>query len=367
MPTNYYEELNLDDTKTVEEINAELNNLERIWRRRELNSPEKAHKMLVLLDEARGVFRSESLRLEYDKELSKIPDDPAPNMDAERAANYLRWKEQAETFFYKNHQDELAREALHKAAQYKSPDMLDEDFSLLSSFIATSFGDTDTALSAINEAILANPNKGLYHLQKGEIYATLYDDAVRNNNPPDILMSYLEKAKAEHEEALKLYKSKGDIQGQITCFEFLAAAYAEVYNSDLKRAEEYARQALSLQPNNSDMQTLLQTIQQEKEVFQPYQGAGHPSSSSGKGCYIATAVYGSYNCPEVWTLRRYRDYKLASTWGGRIFIKLYYKFSPLLIRCFGHSEWFVIFWRRYLDKMVVHLRKCGFSADRYND
>ena len=28
------------------------------------------------------------------------------------------------------------------------------------------------------------------------------------------------------------------------------------------------------------------------------------SSSSGRGCYVATAVYGSYDCPEVWTLRR---------------------------------------------------------------
>lgn len=26
-----------------------------------------------------------------------------------------------------------------------------------------------------------------------------------------------------------------------------------------------------------------------------------------KACYIATSVYGSYDCPEVWTLRRFRD------------------------------------------------------------
>ena len=29
------------------------------------------------------------------------------------------------------------------------------------------------------------------------------------------------------------------------------------------------------------------------------------------GCYVATAVYGSYDCPQVWTLRRYRDDILA--------------------------------------------------------
>lgn len=29
------------------------------------------------------------------------------------------------------------------------------------------------------------------------------------------------------------------------------------------------------------------------------------------GCYVATAVYHSYNCPQVWTLRRFRDGVLA--------------------------------------------------------
>ena len=27
------------------------------------------------------------------------------------------------------------------------------------------------------------------------------------------------------------------------------------------------------------------------------------------GCYIATCVYGSYDCPQVLTLRRFRDYE----------------------------------------------------------
>ena len=31
------------------------------------------------------------------------------------------------------------------------------------------------------------------------------------------------------------------------------------------------------------------------------------------GCYVATAVYGSYDCPEIWTLRRFRDKVLART------------------------------------------------------
>ena len=51
-------------------------------------------------------------------------------------------------------------------------------------------------------------------------------------------------------------------------------------------------------------------------------------TSTGNGCYIATAVYGSYDCPEVWTLRRYRDNELAKTWYGRAFIHSCYAISP---------------------------------------
>lgn len=48
------------------------------------------------------------------------------------------------------------------------------------------------------------------------------------------------------------------------------------------------------------------------------------SYESNSGCYIATYVYGSYDCPQVWTLRRFRDYTLHETWYGRAFIKCYY-------------------------------------------
>ena len=40
------------------------------------------------------------------------------------------------------------------------------------------------------------------------------------------------------------------------------------------------------------------------------------------GCYVATAVYGSYDCPQVWTLRRFRDNALAKTWYGRACIRI---------------------------------------------
>lgn len=85
------------------------------------------------------------------------------------------------------------------------------------------------------------------------------------------------------------------------------------------------------------------------------------------GCYIATAVYGSYDCPEVWTLRRFRDFCLAKTWYGRAFVHVYYAISPTLVRLFGHTMWFTTFWESPLDHLVRRLLSKGFENTPYND
>ncbi len=93
--------------------------------------------------------------------------------------------------------------------------------------------------------------------------------------------------------------------------------------------------------------------------------SAHKVDSSG--CYVATAVYGSYDCPEVWTLRRYRDNILAETSFGRAFIKTYYAISPTLVKWFGHTEWFKKMWKGKLDRMVNELRENGVEDTPYND
>ena len=91
------------------------------------------------------------------------------------------------------------------------------------------------------------------------------------------------------------------------------------------------------------------------------------SNISSGGCYIATAVYGSYDCPEVWTLRRFRDYTLGATWYGRTFVKLYYLVSPTIVKYFGQTKLFQTFWRKRLDKFVERLHTQGVSEKPYVD
>lgn len=92
-----------------------------------------------------------------------------------------------------------------------------------------------------------------------------------------------------------------------------------------------------------------------------------PSGSASGGCYVATAVYGSYDCPEVWTLRRFRDHYLARRFWGRCFIRTYYAVSPTLVRWFGDTSWFRKLWRGPLDRLVNKLRKNGVASTPYRD
>lgn len=86
-----------------------------------------------------------------------------------------------------------------------------------------------------------------------------------------------------------------------------------------------------------------------------------------RGCYVATAVYGSYDCPEVWTLRRFRDDTLDRTWYGRAFIRAYYAVSPALVRWFGTTGWFRSLFKAPLDRFVRKLRQRGVQDTPYQD
>lgn len=101
--------------------------------------------------------------------------------------------------------------------------------------------------------------------------------------------------------------------------------------------------------------------------IQKYDSTYTPPQEQSGGCYVATAVYGSYDCPQVWTLRRFRDYTLAETWYGRAFIRTYYAISPTLVKWFGHTKWFKKMWKGKLDRMVARLNAKGVKDTPYED
>ncbi len=119
------------------------------------------------------------------------------------------------------------------------------------------------------------------------------------------------------------------------------------------------------QSRYEDVGTVFRDPEREREVRNSSENEHRPRKTGF--CYIATAVYGSYDCPEVWVLRRFRDYSLAKTWYGRTFIKIYYKVSPVVIKIFGKTSWFNHMWRSILDNMVNRLQDKGVENTPYED
>jgi len=93
----------------------------------------------------------------------------------------------------------------------------------------------------------------------------------------------------------------------------------------------------------------------------PRCGTGIPAD---QGCYVATCVYGSFDCPEVLTLRRYRDDVLSNSRFGRGFISVYYAVSPKIVTLFGNQKWFHRMCKPCIDALVTKLRKKGMDSSR---
>lgn len=132
--------------------------------------------------------------------------------------------------------------------------------------------------------------------------------------------------------------------------------------------------------SNSSQKTITDLIKESKlnipkptlstpssKTYYSQQNKSNNTSSNNGGCYIATSIYGSYNCPEVWTLRRFRDNTLSKTYAGRIFIKLYYTISPNFVKWFGKYSTFKLIIKPILDWIVAVLKNKGYKSTPYTD
>ena len=137
---------------------------------------------------------------------------------------------------------------------------------------------------------------------------------------------------------------------------------AAIMNSTINK---YAARAIQFAPPRQAEQ-YKGMIQEELDFIDKVRNGAYDDRSGGgqSGCYIATAVYGSYYCDEVVALRRYRDDFLAHHFLGRLFIKFYYWISPSLAKYIHPDSTLGKQIRRYLDRKIKRLSLSIGSTDQ---
>ena len=71
-------------------------------------------------------------------------------------------------------------------------------------------------------------------------------------------------------------------------------------------------------------------------------------------CFIATAVYGP-DATETNFLRAWRDRALMPTRTGRLLVRAYYRFSPLLLPVLPRHAWLKRLTKAFLDRVAAFL------------
>ena len=80
-----------------------------------------------------------------------------------------------------------------------------------------------------------------------------------------------------------------------------------------------------------------------------------------KGCFIATAIYGSHFAPEVIILRYYRDHVMMKNIFGRLCVIIYYFVSPTIARFIRQNGSIKYIIRRLiLDPLLCRINKINY-------
>lgn len=86
-------------------------------------------------------------------------------------------------------------------------------------------------------------------------------------------------------------------------------------------------------------------------------------------CVIATAAFGSELSPEIQFLRQFRDEKVMSTLGGRMFMTTfnaaYYSFSPCVAAYVAERSWIALTVRIMIYPLISMLRLTSLAFDSF--
>ena len=152
---------------------------------------------------------------------------------------------------------------------------------------------------------------------------------INTDNPVYYIMDMLEKIKKDYEDSdgnslllggLDSYTSPEKIMNVAEKYNFIKY---KTFNSSDKQIIDDVKQYLS-----QGRVVAIAAWTEENRIDMWIESEQNDLSNKSSGCFIATAVYGSYGAPEVIILRNFRDKVLLSTRIGKYFVRLYYIISP---------------------------------------
>lgn len=209
-------------------------------------------------------------------------------------------------------------------------------------------------------------------------YNGIGEFATKNVDNPQIV---LEKYKQYHESFWSLFVpvSNDSIQNKIkywfgkyedfsfkrilsnrqdyqTVLPMISAFYNEFHNSryqnDIQQIQNEALQlkrAHEIALEEAKRRAELEAIRRAQLEASRQQNTG-----GGRcGCFIATAIYGSYETPQVKKLRKFRDNTLYRYCWGRQFIKFYYQYSPPIANWLKGRKKISMFVRIFLLEPII--------------
>ncbi len=253
--------------------------------------------------------------------------------------------------------------------------------------------DNDQAKKYYDEVLLMDPNN--WEAQYYNVYYNCYDyynqdkelssfdkacDKIINNL--SIVFNLIKISKMSNAEKNECYNQIGQSLDALRNhwigsynpqirginFELHEKKFGEIYEKigdlfviqdDKIHAEEYYDKCFDLYCRDKD---LIERINEKIIKINP-----EFEKVSTSACYVATCVYGSYDCPEVWVLRRFRDNFLDKYLLGRIFIRTYYAISPKIVRILGKTKGFKSLNKKILDRFVSLLKIKGYEDTKYID
>ncbi len=258
--TNYYEELKLDKTLSLNELRENLIRLESIWTDRASTRPEKAAEMLVLINQAKKAFSTDMSRAAYDRELFAPPkEETAADPNAARKAEFEKWKKTAQDYYDRQEYD-MAKTALDKALQNADED--DFAFLQLAAQICKSNGEYQVALSHINKALLIAPDLAELYITKALILEDLFIEESRRGFGD--AAAHLQQAR----NTMRMASEKAATQGNKT-----AEAHADGYLAfllyfdepkDTALAERLARKAVENGDDWGNARRVLEDLEEKR-------------------------------------------------------------------------------------------------------